>query len=207
MAVKQSVSIYFTDERLSWLDEEAKRTGRSRSEIVGVAIDQLRGHASTEEERIRNIVREEIVVHREGVLKLVEDLLAEHGVVDHGIIDHAMLARSGQVLITISALELVIKDLEEGHEPTPKEIGNKLGVAAQSVSMYLGRLGIYTDRIDNRNVYKKEMIERIKSELKKLREREPEKPSSSILSLSLRTITTEPERTEDSQNMSLFFIL
>ncbi len=94
-----------------------------------------------------------------------------------------LLARSGQVLITISALELVIKDLEEGHEPTPKEIGNKLGVAAQSVSMYLGRLGIYTDRIDNRNVYKKEMIERIKSELKKLREREPEKPSSSILSL------------------------
>ncbi len=92
MAVKQSVSIYFTDERLSWLDEEAKRTGRSRSEIVGVAIDQLRGHASTEEERIRNIVREEIVVHREGVLKLVEDLLAEHGVVDHGIIDHAIVS-------------------------------------------------------------------------------------------------------------------
>jgi len=30
---------------------------------------------------------------------------------------------------------------------------------------------------------KKEMIERIKSELKKLREREPEKPSSSILSM------------------------
>jgi hypothetical protein len=44
-------------------------------------------------------------------------------------------------------------------------------------------LGIYTDRIDNRNVYKKEMIERIKSELKKLREPEPEKPSSSIMSL------------------------
>ena len=93
MAVKQSVSIYFTDERLSWLDEETKRTGRSRSEIVGVAIDQLRGHASTEEEWIRNIVREEIVVHREGVLKLVEDLLAEHGVVDHGITDHALLGR------------------------------------------------------------------------------------------------------------------
>jgi hypothetical protein len=183
MAVKQSVSIYFTDERLSWLDEETKRTGRSRSEIVGVAIDQLRGHASTEEEWIRNIVREEIVVHREGVLKLVEDLLAEHGKADHGIIDHALLARRGQILITISALELIIKDLEEGNEPTPKEIGNKLGVAAQSVGMYLGRSGIYTDRIDNRNVYKKEMIERIKSELKKLREQEPEKPSSSILSL------------------------
>jgi hypothetical protein len=183
MAVKQSVSIYFTDERLSWLDEETKRTGRSRSEIVGAAIDLLRGHASTEEERIRNIVREEIVVHREGVLKLVEDLLAEKGVVDHGTIDHAILARSGQDLITISALELVIKDLEEGNEPTPKEIGNKLGVAAQSVSMCLGRLGIYTDKIDNRNVYKKETIEQIKSDLKKLREREPERPSSSTLSL------------------------
>jgi predicted transcriptional regulator len=117
------------------------------------------------------------------VLKLVEDLLAEKGVVDHGTIDHAILARSGQDLITISALELVIKDLEEGNEPTPKEIGNKLGVAAQSVSMCLGRLGIYTDKIDNRNVYKKETIEQIKSDLKKLREREPERPSSSTLSL------------------------
>ena len=70
MSAKQSVSIYFTDERLSWLDEEAKHTGRSRSEIVGAAIDLLRGHETTEEEeRIRNIVREEIIVHREGVLK------------------------------------------------------------------------------------------------------------------------------------------
>lgn len=183
MAAKQSVSIYFTDERLSWLDEEAKHTGRSRSEIVGAAIDLLRGHETTEEERIRNIVREEIIVHREGVLKLVEDLLAEHSVVDHGIIDHAILARSGQVLITISALELIIKDLEQGHEPTPKEIGNKLGVAAQSVSMYLGRLGIYTDKIDKRHVYRKNAIEQIKSELKKLKERTIDNQPPSILSL------------------------
>ena len=86
-----------------------------------------------------------------------------------------MLARSGQVLITISALELITKDLEQGHEPTPKEIGYKLGVAAQSVSMYLGRLGIYTDIIDKIHVYKKEMIVQIKSELMKLKEREPER--------------------------------
>ncbi len=183
MGAKQSVSIYFTDERLCWLDEEAKRTGRSRSEIVGAAIDLLRGHETTEEERIRNIVRDEIIVHREMALKLVEDLLAEHVVVDHGIIDHAMLARRGQVLITISALELLIKDLEEGHEPTPKEVGNKLGVAAQSVSMYLGRLGIYTDKIDEKHLYKKEMLKQIKSELMKLKERKRDDQSSSILSL------------------------
>lgn len=79
MPPKQARTIYFSKDRLKWIEEESKSTGKPLSRILGDCIDAMRGKKSVDEVFIRSIVQEEIARHREESLIHMNELIRKYG--------------------------------------------------------------------------------------------------------------------------------
>jgi hypothetical protein len=72
--MSKSVSIYFDDDNMEWLDAEALRTKQSRSQIVAKGLKCLRHR---ERESLREMLLEELDKHKAEIYAYVDEKIAE----------------------------------------------------------------------------------------------------------------------------------
>lgn len=82
MPPKQARTIYFSKDRLEWIEKESKCTGKPLSKIIGDCIDARRGIKSADESLVRSIVHEEIARHREESMRQMNELILKYGLND-----------------------------------------------------------------------------------------------------------------------------